>query len=259
MSDPGRNGDPETGSRVGPAPTVGPVRGLDTGHDSDWCAVLAEGRDSEIVAYGPGLVLRRPKRPRPLDDEAEIMRWVADRGFPCPTVVELVPDGLVMERIEGVSMLDEVVSHPWRARRYAGVLADLHDRLHQLAAPDGLREPFGPGRALVHGDLHPGNVMLTADGPLVIDWTNAARGPGAADVAVSWLLMAAADAPGSPMERIAIAGFRRVFVRFFLARAGRDEAAACLEAALAHRLGDPNLSAGEIERATRLVERHSPS
>jgi RIO-like serine/threonine protein kinase len=26
----------------------------------------------------------------------------------------------------------------------------------------------------VHGDLHPGNVMLTATGPLVIDWTNAA-------------------------------------------------------------------------------------
>jgi aminoglycoside phosphotransferase (APT) family kinase protein len=221
--------------------------------------VLAEGRDSEIVAYGPGLVLRRPKRPRSLAAEAEVMAWVVERGYPCPRVVELVADGLVMERIEGVSMLDELVNHPWRARRYAGVLADLHDRLHQLPVPPGLAEPFGPGSSLVHGDLHPGNVMLTADGPLVIDWPNAAQGPGAVDVAISWLLMAVADAPGSQVERLAIAGFRRIFVRLFLARAGRADAAAHLEAALAHRLGDPNLSSGEIERATRLVERHRPT
>ena len=106
-----------------------------------------------------------------------------------------------MERIDGVSMLDDLVSHPWRLRAHAATLAELHDRLHQLEAPDGLLEPFGPGRALVHGDLHPGNVMLTPDGPLVIDWTNAAKGPPGADLAVMWLLTAAAEAPGSAWER----------------------------------------------------------
>jgi aminoglycoside phosphotransferase (APT) family kinase protein len=249
MSDASRGADAE------PGPDRDPGADPDVGSG----AVVAEGRDTEIVDHGPGLVLRRPKRPRPLDAEAAIMRWVVEHGYPCPKVVEVVPDGLVMERIEGVSMLDDVISHPWRVHRYANLLADLHDRLHQLAAPDGLLEPFGPGRALVHGDLHPGNVMLTTDGPLVIDWTNAVRGPGGADVAVTWLLMAAADAPGSPLERLAIAGFRRTFVRLFLARAGRGDAAACLEAALAHRRGDPNLSAGEIERMTRIVERSSPT
>ena len=138
--------------------------------------VIAEGRDTEIVAYGPDRVLRRPKRPRSLDGRGRGHgAGSLDHGYPCPRVFEVVPDGLVMERIDGVSMLDDLVSHPWRLRGHAATLAELHDRLHQLDAPDGLPEPFGPGRALVHGDLHPGNVMLTLDGPLVIDWTNAAR------------------------------------------------------------------------------------
>jgi len=220
--------------------------------------VIAEGRDTEIVAYGPGRVLRRPKRPRALDGEATLMRWVLDHGYPCPRVFEIVPEGLTMERIEGVSMLDDLASHPWRLRAHAATLAQLHDRLHQLEAPEGLPEPFGPGRALVHGDLHPGNVMLTSEGPLVIDWTNAAKGPPGADLAVMWLLTAAAEAPGSVWERAALATFRRVFLRMFLARIDRDAAVDALPAVLARRRHDPNLSAGELAAMAEIVERTRP-
>jgi aminoglycoside phosphotransferase (APT) family kinase protein len=220
--------------------------------------VIAEGRDTEIVSFGPGRVLRRPKQPRSLEGEAAIMRWVVDRGFPCPRVFEVVPDGLVMERVDGVSMLDDLLPHPWRLRRHAATLAALHDRLHQLDAPDGLPQPFGAGRALVHGDLHPGNVMLTSDGPIVIDWTNAARGPAGADLAVTWLLMAAAEAPGSAAERMAVAAFRRAYVRFFLAQVDRAEAAAALPAVLEHRRHDQNMSPSELEAMARIVERNRP-
>jgi hypothetical protein len=51
--------------------------------------VIAEGRDTEIVTYGPDRVLRRPKRPRALDGEAMVMRWVLDHGYPCPRVFEV--------------------------------------------------------------------------------------------------------------------------------------------------------------------------
>jgi aminoglycoside phosphotransferase (APT) family kinase protein len=220
--------------------------------------VIAAGRDTEIVAFGAGRVLRRPKRARSLEGEAAIMTWVLEHGYPCPRVHELVPDGLVMERIDGTSMLDDLLAHPWRLRAHASTLAELHDRLHQLAAPDGLPEPFGPGRALVHGDLHPGNVMLTADGPVVIDWTNAARGPAGADLAVTWLLTAAADAPGSVVERAAVTAFRQAFLRLFLARVDRSEAAAALPAVLDRRRRDPNLSPGELEAMARIVERNRP-
>ena len=47
-----------------------------------------------------------------------------------------------------------------------GTIADACTELDGLAMPD----------ALIHGDLHPGNVVLGPDGPMVIDWSDGAVG-----------------------------------------------------------------------------------
>ena len=233
--------------------------------------MIAKGRDTEIVDHGPGFVLRRPMVPRSMAHEAAVMRWVHAQGYPCPEAVDVVDDGLVMARIEGVSMLDDLGAHPHRLRRHATLLADLHGWLHRLPLPDptslALPHPFGPGpddpgSSIIHGDLHPGNVLLTADGPVVIDWTNASAGPAGADLAVTWLLIAAAQPPSSPttaarmVELLAAVGFRRLFVYAFLRAADRDAAARCLSVALEHRRGDPNLSRDELDAMARIVDRH---
>jgi aminoglycoside phosphotransferase (APT) family kinase protein len=231
--------------------------------------VIAAGRDTEIVDHGPGLVLRRPMVPRPMHREAAVMQWVHDQGYPCPTVHEVLDDGLVMDRIDGVSMLDDIVGHPHRMRRHATLMADLHGWLHQLPVPDRpagasdggpplpeLPNLFGPGTSLLHGDLHPGNILLTANGPVVIDWTNASVGPPGADVAVTWLLIAAAQPPTSFLERVPVAALRRLFVRAFLAATDRESAAGCLPAALEHRRRDANLTPAELAAMDRLVSRH---
>jgi hypothetical protein len=44
--------------------------------------------------------------------------------------------------------------------------------------------------------LHPGNVMLTDDGPFVIDWSNGCAGEAGADVAMAYLIMASSDVDG---------------------------------------------------------------
>jgi hypothetical protein len=191
--------------------------------------------------------------------EAELMRWVVDHGFPCPAVVDVGDEGLVMARIDGVSMLDDLVAHPWRVRSHATLLADLHGWLHRLPAPPGLRESFGPGPALLHGDLHPGNVLLGPDGPVVIDWTNAVQGPPGADVAVTWLLLAAGQTDTSPVEWVLVTTLRRVLVRSFLHAAGRDAAVASLSAALEYRSHDANLSPGELEVMRRIVAHNGPA
>lgn len=54
-------------------------------------------------------------------------------------------------------------------------------------------KPVGAGERIVHLDLHPGNVMPTPDGPVVIDWTNGWAGPASADVAMAYLIMASSD------------------------------------------------------------------
>lgn len=45
------------------------------------------------------------------------------------------------------------------------------------------------GEALTHGDLHLGNVMMTPQGMMVIDWSKAAAGHPAADAVRSEMLM----------------------------------------------------------------------
>jgi tRNA A-37 threonylcarbamoyl transferase component Bud32 len=130
--------------------------------------------------------------------EARVMEHVRTQGFPVPAVEELSDDGLdiVMERLEGADMVATMSKRPWTIPHQGRVLADLHSRLHELAAPDWLRDaPVGQGSQLLHLDLHPLNVMIGPQGPYVIDWTNASRGVPTVDVAVAWVLMKAGEVP----------------------------------------------------------------
>ena len=51
------------------------------------------------------------------------------------------------------------------------------------------------GAALCHGDFHPGNVLMTPRGPVVIDWDSAGRGDPLGDVACTSRLMRTASLP----------------------------------------------------------------
>ena len=55
-----------------------------------------------------------------------------------------------------------------------------------FSAPPQIRVAPLPGDRLVHRDLHPMNVMMTAVGPIVMDWANASAGSPAFDVADTW-------------------------------------------------------------------------
>jgi aminoglycoside phosphotransferase (APT) family kinase protein len=49
--------------------------------------------------------------------------------------------------------------------------------------------PQASSPRLCHGDLHPSNVLLAADGPMIVDWFDASRGDPLADVARSVLTL----------------------------------------------------------------------
>ncbi len=112
-----------------------------------------------ILDHGPGLVLRQPLETRRMDREAEVMRWVHERGYPSARLVELTSHGLVMQRVDGPTMLQDLMRRPQRAREHMHTIADLHQRPHRLPLPKGLDQPFGTGDALLHADLHPDNVL----------------------------------------------------------------------------------------------------
>lgn len=211
--------------------------------------VLASGRASEVILLDEGRVLRRVHGHGYHEREAALMGHARAAGYPVPAVLEVRPEGLVMERVVGPTMAEDLMRRPWRVRSHARTLAELHVRLHRIPPPVEAPARYGspqPGDVLLHGDLHPMNVLLSSAGPVVIDWTNGGRGPGGVDVADTWLVLAAAGLKGAPV----LAALRRLFLREFLASAGRDDAARCLRQAADWRAKDPHL--GDAERDTML-------
>lgn len=215
---------------------------------------LAEGRDSEIFEHGPGRVLRVNRVARDLRPEAEIMRWVRDRGYPVPEVFDAGDGWLIMERVDGVDMMDVLKKTPKGVDEAAELLADLHTRLEAIEAPEWLPPALGvDGDRVVHLDLHPMNVMITADGPVVIDWSNAGRGPAAMDVANTWCLLKCGDIPlRGPSRWLAQVG-RGLLVSRFLARLDSTAACAVMPPIIEWRVPHPNHSDAERARMRRLA------
>jgi aminoglycoside phosphotransferase (APT) family kinase protein len=155
------------GSAGGPADAAG------SGHDlgerlAEWAAArwggdvvvlapatpVAGGFDAEIVRIQLGGAALAPEWRRPLVlralpsaersddacDEAAVLAWCAERGYPVPEVLAVIEPGTihpgpvqVMLRVPGVTMADIARRRPWRARALVTRLADLHLRLHALA------------------------------------------------------------------------------------------------------------------------------
>ena len=176
------------------------------------------------------------------------MEYARGFGYPVPAVNEVSDDGtdMVMERIDGVSMGDSLLRQPWTVRRQGKTLGRLHRQLHEIPGPDWLpAAPVGQGDHLLHLDLHPLNVMVSARGPVVIDWTGAARGDPGVDVALAWALVHAGQIPARRLEAVLLALGRSLLVSAFLGAAERQAAESVLAEVVEWKCGDPHMSAAE--------------
>jgi Ser/Thr protein kinase RdoA (MazF antagonist) len=185
------------------------------------------------------LVLRTYRNGGDVTAEAAIMRHVGEHGYPVPAVHGAGGRDLWLERLSGPTMLTAVTAKSLTADEAGAVLADLHHRLHQI-----------PG-GIVHLDLHPANVMLTDNGPVVIDWRNARTGPGGLDVALTALILSQVSIdPDRPPQVRTLAG--AVLGPFLRAVGGPFD----LDGAVAFRRADRNMTDAELGRiatAARLV------
>ncbi|WP_285643938.1 phosphotransferase [Lentzea sp. NBRC 102530] len=159
---------------------------------------LASGQDSDVFIRSDGLLVKRTRTGRDLRREAEMMTYLSGHGIPVPRVHEASEQELVMQYVPGPRMSEEIGRKPWLAGSLGADLADLHHRLDVIAAPDFLD---GEGD-LLHLDLHPGNVVLGPEGPVVLDWASATKGDRRLDVALSWVSLTVAHlAPVMKMTR----------------------------------------------------------
>jgi hypothetical protein len=217
--------------------------------------LVGTGRAADVYDIGEGRVLRRYRTPIDSSIEAAGMRAAFAAGYPVPEVFDADGRDLVMEHLEGKTMLALLGDRPWRCGWIGDQLADLHARLATLPIDEPtLPVRMEPAECLVHFDLHPGNVMLTPRGPVVIDWSNAGLGPRGADVATTWILLTIGEADDVPAGlRPFVGAVRRRLLRRFLdgvERPGADVIRAIGEL----RLADPNLRTAELDSLRRFLE-----
>ena len=221
--------------------------------DEERGPLIAEGRTAQVYAWGQDRVVKvlRPGFPDRLGEaEADAAQLADAAGIGAPPFHGLVRVdgrvGLVYERRDGVSMNERLAAGPWAFGSHAQMLGGLHAAMHATAAESLPRfrdaidaairgaEPSAgvptcdaalarldalpDGTALCHGDFHPGNVVLGAGPPTIIDWLTATSGPPAADVARTLLLLRDSALPAGlpPIRRLQIGLLRRWFVGRYL-------------------------------------------
>jgi aminoglycoside phosphotransferase (APT) family kinase protein len=174
--------------------------------------------------------------------ETEYTEAVRAAGAPVPRLLGTVQisgrAASVWERISGTSMWQHVVDEPKHSADLGRLLADLQLALFELVPPvklpsqrdrllskirlsaarvdaslaralDLLPTPQGPS-LLCHGDLHPSNVIIGNDGPVIVDWFDASRGDPIADVARTFMTLLAdgskapSHLPGSDSRTLAV-------------------------------------------------------
>ncbi|WP_180933809.1 phosphotransferase [Nocardioides ungokensis] len=207
--------------------------------------LIASGRDSDVFEHSDGLVLRRYRDGRSAEQEAATILAVGRLGYPVPIVHGGSGPDIVMERVEGPTLADAMQAGDLTVVEAGGMLARLHDDLHALPWPAA-----GQGESLLHLDLHPLNVIVAAEGPVVIDWSNARPGPAGLDVALTALIVAqVAVTPGMlpddpDLEELVRAVVGELLAAF--ANAVSTPYAEHLAAAEALRRLDPYQSAQEL-------------
>lgn len=193
----------------------------------------------ELLPWERGQVLKlfRPGYPGPaLEAELRQARTAHALGIPTPRaegIIEIERDGLrrgiVFERCEGPTLLESALAAGAPVARLAQVLFDLQRSIHRcgggalpelkLRLADKIRAArraseamrrraleelarLPSGFAVCHGDLHPGNVIMSAKGPMVVDWVDAGRGDATLDLARTLLLLEhGAPARAAPQAR----------------------------------------------------------
>jgi aminoglycoside phosphotransferase (APT) family kinase protein len=205
--------------------------------------LLAQGSDADVYSIGNGRVLRRYRDGTDASAEAALMADLAARGYPVPAVRAMCGPEIVMDLVDGPTMLDALLTRSITNGAAGEILSELHHRLHALG--------------VVHLDLHPANVILGAGGPVVIDWRNAASGDPAVDVALTSVIIAAAAVIDAP-TRTAVDELLQAFLWSEVAPQGPLVTEDALAAATDFRRSDRNLSPdvrASVEHATAVVRK----
>jgi aminoglycoside phosphotransferase (APT) family kinase protein len=188
-----------------------------------------------VRGYGRGAVVKVPAPSTPdgwILAEAQYAEAARGAGAPAPRLlgIEQVEGRAVSvwEHVDGTSMWQLVVDQPKQSAALGRLLADVQHALFVLVPPVtlprqrdrlvskirraaatvdaslghalALLPPAQGAPCLCHGDLHPSNIIMGRDGPMIVDWFDASRGDPIADVARSSMTLL--DDGANPPEHL---------------------------------------------------------
>ena len=204
---------------------------------------IGQGGTADIHVWAPGQVVKLFRQgfpPRLGQHEARMTQAVFAAGVPAPEVFgEVTLDGrfgIVLERLDGPTLLQATRAGAVTFDQAGATIASLALSLHRMSPPpealhlhrwmeaafrrsgdmvprhiasgilallDRLQQP---GDGLCHGDIHPDNVIMTADGPRLIDWSFAIRAPATLDHALTHVSLTefALDVTDNPKRPLAV-------------------------------------------------------
>ena len=204
---------------------------------------INQGGTADIHAWAPGQVVKLFKEGFPPElgkQEARMTQAVFAAGVPAPEVFgEVTLDGrfgIVLGRLDGPTLLQATRSGAVTFAEAGAILASLGLSVHRMPPPseafhlrgwmdtafrlsgDIVPKPIvsvalalidrlqQPGDGLCHGDIHPGNVIMTADGPRLLDWTFSIRAPAALDHGFTHISLTefALDVTDNPRRPLAV-------------------------------------------------------
>jgi Ser/Thr protein kinase RdoA (MazF antagonist) len=205
--------------------------------------LLGEGSTAQVISISEDTVaklFREHVSTSAIDHEFLLSKHVMDSGLPVPAIYrrEIIKgkQALIYEKING-SPLTKRLNNPGLAFRLMKQMADLHANVHEKQAShlplqkESLKRKIErvmeltaeekrkilshlsclpDDNSLCHGDFHPDNILLSEDGPFIIDWTDATTGNRIADVARTMLIM---QFGGFPEKQSAINRKALLFLR----------------------------------------------
>ncbi len=186
---------------------------------------IGEGATADVHAWGAGRVVKLYKAgtPRRLCvHEVRVTRAIYAAGGLAPEVFEELSiegrAGVVMARLDGPTLIQTMKSEAVSYTHAGAVLAGCLHAVHAAPPPSCLMrlrdyvvsslqrnrgtlserisaglveliDQLSPGDGLCHGDPNPGNVIMTAEGPKLIDWIAALRAPPGFDLASAHVML----------------------------------------------------------------------
>lgn len=174
---------------------------------------VGEGAGSEVYEWGDDQVVKLFKAGESWSTaqyETWATRTIQNSGAPAPEVLGVVMVderiGIILPRYHGPNLLNLLIEGKVTPESAGEVMGKIHYSLHEpeykvairtfrdwvlgdLSHLGGRGVPedvlnkvrevlmtLPEGDTLCHADLHPANVIMTADGPKIVDWINALQG-----------------------------------------------------------------------------------